>query len=221
MRDRGSQLPRRHRAEHAQTAAARRNTRTDRLNGIGEHAGMARQRTAERIELHEQRSEHRTHHLGVAHERAQPAAHRRCRPGQPRGNRPVPGTSGLHPQRGTDDLDRVGPAQQARHRQQHMRHQATATACATWPQLTHSADSSLAAVPPRSETTPARASKLTSPKTSFDLADVRTYDDHGCLQQHQETALPSGQGAGRAVALPERDQLVVAHEQRATRKQPL
>jgi hypothetical protein len=102
-----------------------------------------------------------------------------------------------------------------------MRHQATATACATWPQLTHSADSSLAAVPPRSETTPARASKLTSPKTSFDLADVRTYDDHGCLQQHQETALPSGQGAGRAVALPERDQLVVAHEQRATRKQPL
>ena len=69
--------------------------------------------------------------------------------------------------------------------------------------------------------TAARASQLTRPKTSFDLADVRTYHDHGCLQQHQGTALPSGQGAGRAVALSERDQLVVAHEQGATRKQPL
>jgi hypothetical protein len=39
--------------------------------------------------------------------------------------------------------------------------------------------------------------------------------------KHQGTALPSGQGTGRAVAHPERDQVAVAHEQRATRRQPL
>jgi hypothetical protein len=77
-----------------------------------------------------------------------------------------------------------------------MRHQATATACSAWPQLTHPADYPLATVPPRNETTAARARQLTSPKTSFDLAGVGTYHDHGCLQQHQGTALHSRPRSG-------------------------
>ena len=90
------------------------------------------------------------------------------------GDRPMPGTGRLHPQRRTDHLDPVGPAQQARHRQQHMRHQAAAAPGATWPQLTDPADRPLPGMPPRSETTAARASQLTSPQTSFDL-DRRPY----------------------------------------------
>jgi hypothetical protein len=133
----------------------------------------------------------------------------------------VPDTGGPHPQRGTDHIGTVGPAQQARHRQQHMRHQAAATTGAARTQHPDTPNVALAGIPPRNEITTARAHQLTSPQTSFDLENVRTYHDHGCLHQHQGTALPSGQATGRAVALPERDQTVVAHEHEATRMQPL
>ena len=54
--------------------------------------------------------------------------HRRRRPTQPRRDRPVPGAGRLRQQRRTDHLDRVHPAQQARHRQQHMRRRASRAA---------------------------------------------------------------------------------------------
>jgi hypothetical protein len=214
-------LPRRHRAEHTQPASGSHGARTDRLDGVGDSARMHRQRTGQRVELHQQPGEHRPDRLGVAGERAQPTPHRRDRPPQPTGDRAMPGTGGLRPQRRTDHIDPIGPPQQTRHRQQHMRHQAGTTPGTTRSKITNPADRPPPGMPPPSQTTAARTNKLTSTKTPFDLDRVAAYHDHGCLQQHQGTALPSGQGIGRAVARPERDQTVVAHEQRATRRQPL
>jgi hypothetical protein len=194
--DRRRELPRRHRAHHAQAAPSRRSTRTNRLHRVSDRTGMARQRARERVQLHQQRHTERTHRLGITGKRPQPAPHRRGRPSHPDSDRPMPGTGRLHPQRGTDDIHTVGPPQQARHSQQHMRHRAADTASAARPQSPHTADMALSPVTPRSQNTPARTDHITSAKTPFDLRRIGTYHDHGCLQQHQGTALPSGQGNG-------------------------
>ena len=48
--------------------------------------------------------------------------------------------------------------------------------------------------PRREPARTARARQLTCTQPPLDLDRVRTYHDHGCLHQHQATALPSGQG---------------------------
>ena len=176
---------------------------------------------ARQVQLDQQPGAQRPHRLGVPGKGAQPAAHRRRRPSQPRRNRPMPLPPGLGPQRGTDHLDVVGAADQARDRQQHMRHPARH---APGPPRTQQADPTH---PPRPRVTPpgkhapAWAHQLTGAQPLFDLGRVAPYHDHGCLPQHQGTALPSGQGAGRAVARPERDQVVVAHHPQTTHQRPL
>ncbi len=73
-------------------------------------------------------------------------------------------------------------------------------------------------MPPRRETTAARARQLTSPQTPFDLDRVRTYHDHGCLHcTKQRPSLPAKEWGGPS-RLNRRHQVVVAHQQRATRK---
>ena len=81
-----------------------------------------------------------------------------------------------------DHLHPVGPAQQTRHRQQHMRHQAGPAPGTTRPKTTDAADHPPPGVPPRGQAAPARTEQLTSPKTPLDLNNIATYHDHGALQ---------------------------------------
>ncbi|MGH8861698.1 MAG: hypothetical protein ACRDVG_10770, partial [Jatrophihabitantaceae bacterium] len=94
-------------------------------------------------------------------------------------------TGRLRGERSTDHLDRISTAQQARHRQQHMRGQTRRTACparAKHPDTTHR---SLPSVTPRRELTrAARADQLTRAQPPIDLDRIGTYHDHGCLHQH-------------------------------------
>jgi hypothetical protein len=102
-----------------------------------------------------------------------------------------------------------------------MRYQTADTARTARTQHPDTADVALPPVTPRSQNTSARTDQITDAKTSFYLDRVDTCHDHGCLHQHQGTALPSGQGNGEGRRFPERDQTVVAHQQGATRRQPL
>ena len=173
--DRRSQLPRRHRADDAEAAPGRRSTPAEHLHRVREPRsdGSATGRPADPARTSKAVNSDRTV-SALPRERAQPAAHRRHRPAQPRRDRPMPRTGRLHPQRRTDHLDAVGPAQQARHRQQHMRHP---TACHSGPAAAEAprprGPSALAGMTPRGKTTAARAQQLTSPSrrsTSTEIA---------------------------------------------------
>jgi hypothetical protein len=58
----------------------------------------------------------------------------------------------------------------------------------------------------------ARATQLTDAKEPVDLERVRTYHQHPGASKHQATALPSGQGMGRAAAFQRSRHALVANE---------
>src|SRR5664279_3614923 len=125
----------------------------------------------------------------------------------------MPGTGRLGPQRHADHIHTVSPPQQARHRQQHMRHQTRTAPGTTWAKITDTADRALPGMPPRAQATAARADQLAGQQTPFDLECIATYHDHGCPPTHQATApsRPPKEWRG-PLRLPERDQAVVAHK---------
>ncbi len=201
IRDRGSGLQRRHRAQHAQASPRRRGARTDSLHRVGEPARMARQRTDERVEVHQQRGARRPHALGVTGEHAQPPPHRRVRPAKTLGDRSMPRAGRLQPQRGTDHVHPVSPSHQARHGQQHMRDLAPDAASAARPQHPDTAHHPPPSVPPRRQTATTRASQLTRAQPPFDLNRVGTYHDHGCLQCTKERpSRPAKEWEGRCAS---------------------
>jgi hypothetical protein len=77
------------------------------------------------------------------------------------------------------------------------------------------------ALPPRRELTAAtRAGQLTREQPPIDLNRIRTYHHHGCTSMHQARPSRPGKEWGGPLRYLRRDQVVVAHEQRATRRQP-
>ena len=179
------------------------------------------QRRGEAVQLDQQPGAQRPHRLGVPGKGAQPAAHRRRRPSQPRRNRPMPRPRALA--RNAAPITSTPSARRTRHE--------TANSTCVTRHATHLARRGRSRPTPRTvraprvtppgKHTPAWAHQLTGAQPPFDLGRVAPYHDHGCLPQHQGTALPSGQGAGRAVARPERDQVVVAHHPQTTHQRPL
>ena len=134
----------------------------------------------------------------------------------------MPDTSRLRPQRRTDHLDAVGPAQQARHRQQHMRHQAGASTGPGAGADRRPRGPTAAGHAPTGDSPPPHGQhQLTGPQTPFDLDDIATYHDHGCLHSTKQRPSRPAKEKGGPLRFPERDQAVVAHQQEATRRQPL
>src|SRR5215218_7606919 len=71
-------------------------------------------------------------------------------------------------------------------------------------------------VPPRAQPAAARTHQLTRAQPPIDLNRVGTYHHHWVHLHAPSTALPSGQGTGRAVALLGHGQPAVAHDEGAT-----
>jgi hypothetical protein len=99
------------------------------------------------------------------------ATKRTVRPGEPLG--------------ATIQVYDLSAPQQARDRQQHVRHQAGPAPGPPRPKITDPADRPRPCMPPRPQAPTARADQLPGPKTPLDLDDVATYHDHGCHPMHQ------------------------------------
>ena len=220
--DRRGELPRRPAAHHggrrAQAPPRRRPHPSDRVHCITHPGPDRRARPGQRVELAEQRGEHRPDLLRTGGEPAQPAAHRRGRPPELRRDPPVTGTRGLRGQRRTDHRDPIRAAQQARHRQQHVR---AAARTAPAPLRSQRLDPSITVphrprpgMPPgREPVVPTtRAPQHPGPQPLLNHHRIGPYHQHRCLQS-TKNGPPDRPRNGRAVARPEGDHLVVAHEQ--------
>jgi len=73
---------------------------------------------------------------------------------------------------------------------------------------------------PQRQTAAARAGQLASPQPPFDLQNIATYHDHGCLHCTKQRPSRPAKERGGPLRSPECDQPVVAHEQGATGRQP-
>ena len=174
----------------------------DRLDRVGEHARMDRQRAGQRVELHQQRREQPT---------APPRRCRRTRAASPAPSRPAgPAAPAIGRCPAPAAFARSAAPITSTPSARRSRHDTASSTCVT-KQVPHRARRGRRPPTPRTDrcracphgarppphgqaSSPARRRRSTS-------SDIATYHDHGCLHQHQATALPSGQGMGRAVAL--------------------
>ena len=205
-------------------ATGRRHARADRLDRISEHrpgrrgSGPCSGSSCTSNAVNTDRTV-----SALPAERAQPAPHRRCRPAQPRGDRPVPGTGGLR--RSAAPITSTASARRSRHdtAQQHMRHQAAgrsgpgAAAAHPTPRTVRAPG-----MPPRARAAAARANQLTSPTAAARPrpTSVPTMTTGASNSTKERPSLPAKERGG-PLRFHERDQLVVAHEQGATRPQTL
>jgi hypothetical protein len=150
-------------------------------------------------------------------EPAQPTPDRAHRPPEQRGDLAMPSPVGAREQPRPDHRRAVRPTRQHERRQQHMSLRTIRTRRTPRPTQHHGA---LIPHAPRPRVTPrtklaltARATQKTAPQQLVDLERVRTYHQHRVPFQHQATALPSGQGMGRAAALTGHRHALVANQE--------
>ena len=128
-----------------------------------------------------------THRLGPPTDHPQPTADRRSRDTQSLPDHSVPSPSRLGHYRRPDQIRQIGPAQQQRHRQQHMRHRTPAAPRPARPQRLDQPHhrSRTGETPRRQHPIRARRTRqLTSSQPGLDANGIDLYRDHQCLPHY-------------------------------------